>query len=114
MLQKKHNNPEWKSILDAKLNKPDINQDMGKRLYPRVLENKEFTYALFDQLSEDFNGDMFPSDLDERQAVDVQHLRLLQGFLRGDVDRQQSLFFWAYKFDIIPIELINIFQTVCV
>ena len=104
---KKHNNPEWKSILDAKLNKPDINQDMGKRLYPRVLENKEFTYALFDQLSEDFNGDMFPSDLDERQAVDVQHLRLLQGFLRGDVDRQQSLFFWAYKFDIIPIELIS-------
>ena len=104
---KKHNRPEWKSILDAKLNKPDIDQDMEKRLYPKVLENKEFTYALFDQLSEDFNGDMFPSDPDERQAVDVQHLTLLQGFLRGDVDSQQSLFFWAYKFDIIPIELIS-------
>jgi type I restriction-modification system DNA methylase subunit len=104
---KKHNNPEWESILDAKLNKPDIDRDMEKLLYPRVLDNKEFTYALFDQLSEDFNGDMFPSDPDERQAVDVQHLRLLQGFLRGDVDSQQSLFFWAYKFDIIPIELIS-------
>lgn len=104
---KKHNRPEWKSILDTKLNKPDIDQDMEKRLYPRVLDDKEFTYALFDQLSEDFNGDMFPSDPAERQAVDVQHLTLLQGFLRGDVDSQQSLFFWAYKFNIIPIELIS-------
>lgn len=104
---KKHNRPEWKLILDTKLNKPDIDQDMKKRLYPRVLDDKEFTYALFDQLSEDFNGDMFPSDPAERQAVDVQHLTLLQGFLRGDVDSQQSLFFWAYKFNIIPIELIS-------
>lgn len=104
---KKHTNLEWELILDAKLDKPDIDRDMEKRLYPKVLENKEFTYALFDQLSEDFNGDMFPSDPDERQAVDVEHLTLLQGFLRGDVDSQQSLFFWAYKFDIIPIELIS-------
>ena len=104
---KKHNNLEWKLILDAKLNKPDIDQDMEKLLYPRVLDNKEFTYALFDQLSEDFNGDMFPSDPDERQNVNSEHLGLLQGFLRGDVDSQQTLFFWAYKFDIIPIELIS-------
>ena len=104
---KNNNNPEWKLILDAKPNKPDIDQDMEKLLYPRVLENKEFTYALFDQLSEDFNGDMFPSDLDERKNVNSEHLRLLQDFLRGDVDSQQSLFFWAYKFDIIPIELIS-------
>jgi type I restriction-modification system DNA methylase subunit len=80
---------------------------MGNRLYPRVLENKEFTYALFDQLSEDFNGDMFPSDPDERQAVNANHLELLKGFLRGDIDTQQSLFFWAYRFGIIPIELIS-------
>jgi type I restriction-modification system DNA methylase subunit len=103
----KHNKPEWQLILNASLNKSDIDQDMEKLLYPRVLDNKEFTYALFDQLSEDFNGDMFPSDSDERKAVDIQHLKLLQGFLRGDVGTQQNLFFWAYKFDIIPIELIS-------
>jgi len=102
-----NNSPEWKSILDEPLNKPDIDLDMENCLYPRVLENKEFTYALFDRLSEDFNGDMFPSDPDERKAVGINHLKLLQGFLRGDTDEQQSLFFWAYRFDIIPIELIS-------
>jgi len=101
------NNSEWKSILDAPLDKSDIDLDMENCLYPRVLENKEFTYALFDRLSEDFNGDMFPSDPDERKAVGINHLKLLQGFLRGDTDEQQSLFFWAYRFDIIPIELIS-------
>jgi predicted RNA methylase len=34
-------------------------------------------------------------------------LSLLQGFLRGDSDPHQKLFFSAYKFDIIPIELIS-------
>jgi N-6 DNA Methylase len=95
----------WKVLLDAPIGKDDVNPEMGKRLYPRVLGNKEFTYALFDQLSEDFNGDMFPSDLDEKKAVDVKHLKLLQSFLRGDIGEQKNFFFWAYKFDIIPIEL---------
>ena len=103
----KYSKPEWKMLLDAPLNKPDLNTDMEALLYPRVLSNKDFTYALFDQLSEDFNGDMFPSDPDEREAVDIQHLKLLQEFLRGDIDAQKSLFFWAYRFDIIPIELIS-------
>jgi N-6 DNA Methylase len=102
-----NNKPEWQSILDEPLNKPDIDPDMENLLYPRVLENKDFTYALFDQLSKDFNGDMFPSDPEERKAVDTCHLKLLQGFLRGDVGDQQNLFFWAYKFNIIPIELIS-------
>jgi hypothetical protein len=104
-IAKKHK--DWKSILDAPLNKPDINSDMERRLYPRILSNKDFTCALFDQLSEDFNGDMFPSDLHEREAIGGNHLKLIQEFLRGDIDKQKNLFFWAYKFDIIPIELIS-------
>ncbi|MTJ08783.1 class I SAM-dependent DNA methyltransferase [Anabaena sp. UHCC 0204] len=100
-------NPAWKVILNREIGKSDIHQDMERLLYPRVLEDKEFTYALFDKLSEDFNGDMFPSDIQEKKAVDIEHLKLVQGFLRGDVDPQQKLFFWAYKFDIIPIELIS-------
>jgi type I restriction-modification system DNA methylase subunit len=102
---KKHR--DWKSILDSPLNKPDINPDMERRLYPRILGNKDFTCALFDQLSEDFNGDMFPSDPHERKAINRNHLKLIQEFLRGDIDNQKNLFFWAYKFDIIPIELIS-------
>ena len=100
-------NSRWQAILDKSIDKKDIDPDMEKLLYPRVLEDKEFTYALFEKLSEDFNGDMFPSDPEEKEAVDVNHLELLQGLLRGDVSDQQSLFFWAYRFDIIPIELIS-------
>jgi type I restriction-modification system DNA methylase subunit len=103
----KHSKPEWKSILDTPLSKPDINSaDIEKRLYTKILENKEFTYALFDKLSEDFNGDMFPSDSNEKKSVTTNHLKLLKSFLMGDVENQQ-IFFWAYKFDIIPIELIS-------
>jgi type I restriction-modification system DNA methylase subunit len=104
----KHKKPEWKSILDTPLSKPDFNSvDTEKRLYTKILENKEFTYALFDKLSEDFNGDMFPSDFNERKSVRTNHLKLLKSFLMGDVENQQKVFFWAYKFDIIPIELIS-------
>lgn len=36
------------------------------------------------------------------------HLALLCSFLRGDsLDSQLSLFFWAYQFDVIPIELLS-------
>jgi type I restriction-modification system DNA methylase subunit len=98
---------DWKAILDTPLDKPDIDPEIQKRLYVRVLKNKEFTYALFEQLSADFNGDMFPSDPTEKKSVDIEHLKLLQKFLTGDLALQQKLLFWAYKFDIIPIELIS-------
>ncbi len=35
------------------------------------------------------------------------HLQRLLGFLLGDPSNQQLLFFFAYRFDIIPIELIS-------
>lgn len=104
-------NAEWQSLLKDELVKPDLDAEMEGKLYPRVLSNHEFTYALFDKLNADFNGDMFPSDPNERRVVNQDHLNLLQGFLRGDTGDQQNLFFWAYKFDIIPVELIsNIYE----
>ena len=42
---------------------------MEKLCFLRVLRNKEFTYALFDQLAEDFNGDTFPVDDEEHARV---------------------------------------------
>jgi hypothetical protein len=101
------NNPEWLNILNSPLPRPVASPEMETALYSRVLSNWEFTYTLFDRLAEDFNGDMFPSDINERRVVTPQHLSLLQGFLRGDVGPQSNLFFWAYRFDIIPVELIS-------
>jgi len=85
---------------------PDAFLPEDKRpVYPRVLADKEFTYALFERLANDFNGDMFPISQKEKNAVTDEHLELLQRFLLGRVD--DVLFFFAYRFDIIPIELIS-------
>src|SRR5207244_11616522 len=67
--------------------------------------NKAFTYELFGHLSKDFNGDMFPLNPEEYRIVTEKHLRILRNFLLGGQD--EKLFFFAYRFDIIPIELIS-------
>ncbi len=100
-------NREWNLILSSSPATPYVNQDMENVCYLKVLGNKDFAYALFRRLAKDFNGDMFPEDDKEECTVTQTHLTLLQGFLRGDTEEQQKLFFWAYKFDIIPIELVS-------
>jgi hypothetical protein len=97
----------WAKLLDEPLPRPCIEPEMEKLCFLRVLRDKDFTYALFDQLAEDFNGDTFPVDDEERARVHEDHLRRLLGFLVGEPSNQQSLFFFAYRFDIIPIELIS-------
>ena len=101
-------NRNWQKMLDTPLPGVFVDPELGERLYLRVLQSKEFTYALFKQLAEDFNGDMFPEDEGEEKAVTQTHLNLLRGFLCGDADPDHpQLFFFAYKFDIFPIELIS-------
>jgi type I restriction-modification system DNA methylase subunit len=74
----------------------------------RFWPKNKLTYALFNQLAEHFNGDMFPCNKQEEDAITQDHLDLLKGFLLGDVDpNQPKLFLWAYDFKIIPIELIS-------
>jgi hypothetical protein len=78
-----------------------------KSFYPRILSDKSFTYSLFHRLAKDFNGDMFPHIDEEEIEVKQKHLDLIQGLLYGDVDVQQRLFFFSYRFDIIPLDLIS-------
>ena len=87
----------------------DINRDKKYRRYTDVLSSKEDTDSLFQKLGDDFNGDLFPLNSEEIQGDD---LLLLRDFLLGkSMDEQLDLFFWAYRFDIIPIELIsNIYE----
>lgn len=94
----------WKDTLKGE-SLPGMELDHPKVFYPSVLRSKEFCYALFEQLSHDFNGDLFPVDENERKAVSAAHLKLLRKFLMGEMEN--SLFFFAYRFDIIPIELIS-------
>lgn len=100
-------NAVWRKLLETPPSQPNLDPEMARVLYLRVLKDKDFTSALFDQLARDFNGDMFPTDLNEEKVVKVKHLLSLEGFLRGEAGDQQSLFFWAFNFRIIPIETIS-------
>src|ERR1700674_1029971 len=86
---------------------PALEPRLAEKRFLRVLQNKEFTYALFDQIALDFNGDTFPIDEDERERIQQEHLDKLRGFLVGSTSGQEELFFFAYRSDVIPIELIS-------
>jgi len=76
--------------------------------YMDFLINKPDTYFLFRKLREDFNGDLFPLNPDEESVIQETDLSLLRDFLLGrNIGAQLDLFFWAYQFDIIPVELIS-------
>jgi N-6 DNA Methylase len=72
--------------------------------------SKELLYRLFQQLKQDFNGDLFEGDLiTESQSVQGFHIQTLKELLRGDdlSSGQISLGFWVYDFSVIPIETIS-------
>ena len=101
--QQKH----WERILEESPSAPALDPRFAELRFVRVLKDKEFTYALFEQLASDFNGDIFPIDDNERHAIQQEHLDRLRGFLIGTTSEQENLFFFAYRFDVIPIELIS-------
>jgi len=90
----------------------DISGDEKYRRYTDVLWSKGDTYRLFRKLDDDFNGDLFPLGDEEQDVIQGADLCLLRDFLLGrSMEGQPDLLFWAYQFDIIPIELIsNIYE----
>ena len=92
--------------------KKDISIENEYKCYTDVLISKKSTYNLFKKLNEDFNGDLFPLKDDEEIVFNNEDFRILREFLLGkSLGNQLDLFFWAYEFDIIPIELIsNIYE----
>ncbi len=65
-------------------------------------------YALFSQLGEDFNGDLFSEDLEAEAAqIRGEHLDILNDFIQGTDPRTRQRSFWPYEFGIIPIETIS-------
>ena len=70
------------------------------------------TYQLFDDLADRFNGDLFPVTDFEREQVQPHHLQRLGRFLGGEEISSGQMYFWAYDFKYIPIELISaIYET---
>lgn len=87
----------------------------GGQSFCDVLESEEAkkeTYKLFDRLSHRFNGDLFPTDYKEKEGVMNRHLQVLGRFLNGEDMDSRQMYFWAYDFNCIPIELISaIYET---
>jgi hypothetical protein len=72
------------------------------------LSAPELTYAIFEALERDFNGDLFIVSPAETQLVTREHLLLIQRLLSGvGVDGQDPLFLWAYDFSVVPTSLIS-------
>ena len=97
----------WEALLKNPPSRTGFDISDQGNFYPRVLADKNFTYALFRKLARDFNGDMFPDIDEEEQVVSPDHLKLIQDLLYGDVGIQKKLFFHSYRFDIIPLDLIS-------
>jgi hypothetical protein len=98
---------DWTKLIGQTPTAPAIEARLADNRFLRVLQDKEFTYALFAQLALDFNGDTFPIDDEETASIQQDHLDKLRGFLLGNTTGQDELFFFAYRFDVIPIELIS-------
>jgi len=96
---------EWRELLDS------APLQMGAGEHSNLvacLLNKDFTYALFRQLAEDFNGDLFVVSDDEIRNVSTGHLALIQRLLSGaGLEDQGQLFLWAYDFSVVPTSLIS-------
>ena len=99
--------PRWQRALEKRPAELVCEQGETGPLFPRVLASKTFTYALFRKLADDFNGDMFPNVGEEEKTVRQRHLNLIRDLMYGEVGPQRLLFFYAYRFKIVPIELIS-------
>ncbi|MXX53417.1 MAG: hypothetical protein F4Z35_05655, partial [Dehalococcoidia bacterium] len=124
-------------LIDDDLSEPVANSLLGRSIFVRYLEDRGVisedyysrfasglsfhdllhaslseTYQLFDELADRFNGDLFPiSDL-EREQVRPRHMQLLGRFLGGEDVTSGQMYFWAYDFKYIPIEVISaIYET---
>lgn len=97
----------WTDLLRNPPSRAGVDLTAKLSFFPKVLENKDFTFALFQTLSEDFNGDMFPNVEEEQTVIEQKHLKRIQGLLYGNTQAQQQLFFHAYRFDIVPLDLIS-------
>jgi hypothetical protein len=97
-------NAAWRRLL-ADRREPIIGPDSR---FLTCLESRPLSLALFGQLAEDFNGDLFVDEGEELAGITEDHLHLLQGMLQGTQGAgQEQLFLWAYDFSIVPTSLIS-------
>ncbi|WP_445149059.1 HsdM family class I SAM-dependent methyltransferase [Baekduia sp. Peel2402] len=95
----------WAALLATPSAVPNFGADST---FVRCLADADLSYAVFDQLAKDFNGDLFIADSSEKAHVKTKHLLLVKSLLEGTVATgQKPLFLWAYDFGVVPTSLIS-------
>lgn len=100
---------------NVELNKYGITK---KEDFYQVLYNQEETYKFFQQVKDDFNGNLFPLkykiddiEINENEKVNTNHLFIIASLLKGDKIHSDSniepSLFDIYDFSIIPIEFVS-------
>ena len=79
------------------------------QVYCDLLDDKNATYALFEELANRFHGDMFPLEYKEKLIINQDDLNNLKDFLLGtiELDNRQMTLWPLYSFNVIPIQLIS-------
>jgi hypothetical protein len=96
---------QWKTLLDSGASVPNFG---AESTFVKCLADADLSYAVFDQLAADFNGDLFIVQETERSHVDHKHLHLIKALLEGTASAgQEPLFLWAYDFGVVPTSLIS-------
>lgn len=78
--------------------------------YFDILEDKDATYRLFDEVQIHFNGNVTPVLPNERDLVSERHLKLIKRcFIDGNISENETLFkdWRLFNFEIIQIELLS-------
>ena len=79
--------------------------------YFDILDDKNATYELFEQLNDYFNGNIFTLDSDENASIKPEHLQIIKRcFIYGNDGTPQKILFqdWRlFNFSIIQIELLS-------
>lgn len=74
------------------------------------IKARDILYDLFAVLETHFNGSVFDKTIkQERQKIDGEHIGILRRFLNVEElpTGQQMFDFWAYDFQVIPVETIS-------
>lgn len=74
-----------------------------------LVPDRDAVHILFVDLGRHFNGDVFPVEDSEWEAIRPKHLAYLHQFLSGDIDLANGQYaLWPfYSFEVIPVQTLS-------
>lgn len=76
------------------------------KCFTDLLTSKKASYEIFTDLENYFGKDIFTLDKIEQKSVTIKHLTILRHHFTNESPKDNDNYFWAYSYNLIPIELI--------